>query len=110
MASSSPATERRRLNVSLLHRLIDQQLHSPLDALTLARRLLHQHEEHVLLGIDDEIAAARAVPFQLADVAGRRRFGVAGIGPHRQSKPEAETIAGEIEVVALDAGAGTDLV
>src|SRR5690242_2456362 len=49
---------------SVLHGFIDQLLQRPLDALAFARSLLQQHEEHVLLAVDHEVAAAGAVPFQ----------------------------------------------
>src|SRR5579864_7196259 len=66
------ATIPRRVKPSVLHRFIDQLLQGALDALALGRRLLQQHEEHVLLAVDHEIAAGGAVPFQFAEIAGRR--------------------------------------
>src|SRR5215471_177624 len=69
-----------RTRTSVLHCLIDQLLQRPLHALALAWCLFQQDEEHVLLGIDHKIAAGSAVPFQFADIAGRRRLGVARIG------------------------------
>src|SRR3954453_5600871 len=104
------AINARRPNMSILHRFINQLLQCPLHALALGRGLLQQHEEHVLLGVDHEIAAGGAVPFQFAEIAGRRRFCVAGIGADRKSETEAETIAGEVEIIAIDARLGADLV
>ena len=68
-ARAPPKAARRRTKPSVLHRFIDQPLHRRLDALALRRRLLQQHEEHVLLAVDHEIAAAGAVPFQFAETS-----------------------------------------
>src|SRR6266404_5675627 len=103
-SASAAATLQRRVKLSVLHRFIDQLLYCLLDALALRGRLLQQHEKHVLLAVDHKIAAAGAVPFQLPQRSRRRRLGVAGIGANRKPEPEAEAIAGEIEVVAPDAG------
>src|SRR4030081_2312191 len=95
---------------SILHRLIDQPLQRRLDALALRGGLLHEDEEHVLLAVDDEIAAGGAVPFQFAERARRRRFCIAGIGAYREPEPKAKTVAREIEVVALYPRPRPDLV
>src|SRR6478736_4000971 len=108
--SASAAMARRRERPSVLHRFIDQLLYRLLNRLTLRRRLLQQHEKHVLLAVDHEIAAAGAVPFQFAQRTRRWRLGVAGIGANRKTEPEAEAIAGEIEIVAPDARARADLI
>src|SRR6266852_7777888 len=102
--TSAAATKTRRAKPSILHRFIDQLLYGLLNALALRGRLLQQHEKHVLLAVDHKIAAAGAIPFQLPQRSRRRRLGVAGIGANRKPEPEAEAIAGEIEVVAPDAG------
>jgi len=39
---------------------MDDLLEGPLDTMAFRRRLLKQHEEHVLLGVDHHIAAAGA--------------------------------------------------
>src|SRR6266481_2024759 len=105
MRSASPAAkQRRRAKPSVLHRFIDQLLYCLLNGLALRGRLLQQDEKHVLLAVDHEIAATGAVPLQFAERTRRRRLGVAGIGADRETEPEAEAIAGEIEVVAPDAG------
>src|ERR1700761_5131034 len=52
---------------SVLQGLIDHLLDCRLDLLPLRRRLLEQHEEHVLFAVDYEIAAAGAIPFQFAE-------------------------------------------
>src|ERR1700712_229186 len=95
---------------SILHRLIDQLLQRRLDALALRGRLFHQDEEHVLLAVDDEIAAAGAVPFQFAERARRRRFGDAGIGAYAEAETVAEPVAREIEVIPRDPGTGPDVI
>src|SRR5258708_31934589 len=84
---TSAATNPQRPQVSVLHRFIDQLLQRALDALALGRRLLQQHEEHVLLAVDHEIAAGGAIPFQFAERTRRRRFCIARIGTHRKTKP-----------------------
>src|SRR5262245_45157208 len=56
MASAAAARQRRAL-LSVRQRFIDQQLERALDALTFRRRLLQQHEEHLLLLIDHHVAA-----------------------------------------------------
>src|SRR6266516_5970757 len=104
-SATAAARLQRRAKPSVLHRFIDQLLDCLLDRLALRGRLLQQHEKHVLLAVDHEIAAAGAVPFQFAERTRRRRLGVAGIGANRETKPEAEAVAGEIEIVAPDAGA-----
>src|ERR1700744_223719 len=108
-ASADAASKRRRdrplvlKSLLVLQRLIDQLLQRRLDLLAFRRGLLQQHEEHVLLRVDHEAAAAGAVPFQFAELAGRGRLGVAGIGAHPDAQPVAESIAGKIEIVAVDA-------
>src|SRR6185437_8974044 len=109
-ATSASAAQMRPANPSVLHRFIDQLLDRLLDALPLRRRLLHQHEKHVLFAVDDEVAAAGAVPFQLAKRTRRRWFCVAGIGADAKAEPEAETIAGEIEIVAIDPRVRPDMI
>src|ERR1700681_2478416 len=109
-SASAAARLRRRVKPSVLHRFIDQLLRRPLDALTLRGRLLQQHEKHVLLAVDHEIAAAGAVPFQFAERAGRRRFCISRIGAHREAEPETEAVAGKVEIVAWDAGLRPDMV
>src|SRR2546430_17140717 len=59
---SAAATRRRPAKTSVLQRFIDELLEGPLDTLAFRRRLLKQREEHVLLGVDQHIAAAGAVP------------------------------------------------
>src|ERR1700712_411974 len=95
---------------SILHRLINQLLQRRLDALALRGRLLHQDEEHVLLAVDDEITTGGAVPFQFAERARRRWFGVAGIGAHAEPEAIAETVARKIEVIPRYAGCGPDMI
>src|SRR3954454_1305747 len=56
------------------------------------------------------IGAAGAVPFDLADRAGRRRHRLARIGADAKAVAEAKAVAGKIEIVALDAGARTDVI
>src|SRR6185437_14277181 len=83
----SSAMKTRRLNgPSLLQRFIDQFLERLLNALTLGRCHLHQQKRHLLLGIDDEIRAARAVPLQLAEIAGWRRLGISRIRPDTEAE------------------------
>src|SRR5438270_2252168 len=94
------ATQSLNAAPSVLHGFIDQLLDGLLDALPLRGRLLQQHEKHVLLAVDHEIAAAGAVPFEFAERARRRRLGIAGIGAHAQTKPEAKPVAGEIQKIA----------
>src|SRR5262245_35692328 len=78
---ASAARTRWRLATPLvLHRFIDKLLQGPLDALTFRRRLLQDHEEHLLLAVDHHVAAAGAVPFQFAERSRRRRFCVTWIG------------------------------
>src|SRR3954471_3460440 len=77
----------------ILQCLVDELLQRGLDALALRGGLLHQDEEQVLLAVDDKIAAAGAVPFQFAERAGRRRFGIAGVGADAEAEPEAEPVA-----------------
>src|ERR1700739_3758107 len=109
-SSASAAIQPTRRPSSVLHRLIDQLLHHRLDLLALRRRLFQEHEEHVLLAVDCEIPAPGAAPFQLAERAGRRRFGVAGIGAYAEAEPEPEPVARKVEEVAIHAGAGSNLV
>src|SRR5262245_8529284 len=93
--NTSAATARQRTAIfSVRQRFIDEQLERALDALTLRRRLLQQHEEHLLLGINHHVAAAGAVPFQLTERSRRRRLGVAGIGAHGKPQPHAKSVAG----------------
>src|SRR3979409_1988591 len=99
ISSASAATRRRREIPSVLHRFIDQLLYRLLDRLALRGRLLQQHEEHVVLAVDHEIAAAGAVPFQLAERAWRRRFGIARIGAHRKTEAETEAVTRKVEIV-----------
>src|SRR2546429_8630013 len=103
-SARAAARLQRRAKPSVLHRFINQLLDCLLDRLALRGRLLQQNEKHVLLAVDHEIAAAGAVPLQFAERTRRRRLGVAGIGADRETEPEAEAIAGEIEVVAPDPG------
>src|SRR3954451_19078749 len=91
---------------SVLHRFIDQLLQRRLDALALRGGLLHQDDEHVLLAVDDEIAAGGAVPFQFAERARRRWFCNAGIGAHREAAAVAQSIARKIEIIPRNAGPG----
>src|SRR6516162_340274 len=108
--ASAAAMRTRRKAPSILHGFIDELLQRPLDALALARRLLHQHEEHVLLAVDHEIAAGGAVPFQFAEIARRRRSGVARIGPDRETEAKAKAVAREVEIVAPNGCARADRV
>src|SRR6201996_8356748 len=94
----------------IFQRFIDQLLDRRLDFLTLRWRLLKQHEEHVLLAVHCEIAAASAVPFQFAEIARRRRFGMTGIGANADAKSIAKAVARKIEIVALDTGVRPDLI
>src|SRR5258706_9849929 len=77
-SASAAAKPRRRAKPSVLHRFIDELLEGPLDALAFRRRLLKQHEEHVLLAVNHHIAAACAVPFQFAQRSRRRRLPLPG--------------------------------
>src|SRR3954451_13841834 len=95
---------------SVLHRFIDQLLQRRLDALALRGGLLHQDDEHVLLAVDDEIAAGGAVPFQFAERARRRRLCNAGIGAHREAEAVAEPIARKIEIIPRDSGPSPDVI
>src|SRR5436305_5892333 len=95
---------------SILQGFIDQLLQRRLDALALRGGLLHQDEEHVLLAVDHEVAAAGAVPFQFAKRARRRRFGVSGIGAHAKAEAEAKPVARKIEIVPLNAGARPNMI
>src|ERR1700722_9496442 len=90
---------------SILHRFVDQLLQRRLDAHALAGGLLQQHEEHVLPAVDHEIAAAGAVPFQLAERARRRRLGYARFGAHAKAQPVTEAIPREIKNLVGNAGA-----
>src|SRR5260370_41611782 len=103
-SATAAAKPQRRVKASVLHRFIDQLLYCLLDRLALRRRLLQQHEKHVLLAVDHEITAAGAVPFQFAERARRRGFRVPRVGAHGKSESKTKTLAGEIEVVAADAG------
>src|SRR5205814_10389801 len=103
-SARAAARLQQRAKPSVLHRFIDQLLDCLLDRLALRGRLLQQHEKHVLLAVDHEIAAAGAVPFQFAERTRRRRLGVAGIGADCETEPEAEAIVGEIEEVAPGPG------
>ena len=47
---------------------MDELLEGPLDTLAFRRRLLKQHEEHVLLGVDHHMAAAGAIPDKKASL------------------------------------------
>src|SRR5438270_13479402 len=109
-SASAAARLQRRAEPSVLHRFIDQLLDCLLDRLALRGRLLQQHEKHVLLAVDHEITAAGAVPFEFAERARRRRLGIARIGADAETEPEAKAVAGEIEEVALHAGAWSDMV
>src|SRR5438045_8656154 len=100
------ATQSLNAAPSVLHGFIDRLLDGLLDAVPLRRRLLQQHEEHILLAVDHEIAAAGAGPFEFAERA-RRRLGIAGIRADAETQPETEPVAGEIEKVALHAGASS---
>src|SRR5438132_13198667 len=64
--ASAIATRRQIAEASILQRFIDQLLDFALDPLPFRWRLLQQQEKHILPGIDDEVAAAGAVPLQLA--------------------------------------------
>src|SRR6266550_6008961 len=97
--ASVAAKLRRRAKPLVLHSFIDELLEGPLDALAFRRRLLKQHEEHVLLAVDHQIAAAGAVPFQFAQRSRRRRLGVTGIGAHGKPKPHAEAVTGKIVMI-----------
>src|SRR5438067_6975635 len=99
------ATQSLNAAPSVLHGFIDQLLDGLLDALPLRRRLLQQHEKHVLLAVDHEITAAGAVPFEFAERARGRRLGIAPIGADAETQPETKPIAGEIEKVTLHARA-----
>src|SRR5258705_8511027 len=96
-SASAAAKPRRRAKPSVLHRFIDELLEGPLDALAFRRRLLKQHEKHVLLAVNHHIAAACPVPFQFAHRSRRRRLGVAGFGPTASPNPHAEASPGEKE-------------
>src|SRR3982074_1559580 len=109
-SASAAATRHRRVKLSILHRFIDQLLYCLLDRLALPGRLLQQHKKHILLAVDHEIAATGAIPFQFAQRTRRRRLGIAGTGANRETEPEAEAIAGKIEVVAPDAGTRTHMI
>src|ERR1700692_2378918 len=98
-SASAAAKLQRRAKPSVLHRFIDQLLYCLLDRLALRGRRLHQDEKHVLFAVYHEVAATGAVPLQFAERPRRRRLGVAGIGADRETEPEAEAIAGEIEIV-----------
>src|SRR6202022_2076523 len=93
------ATQHRRAKPSVLHRFIDQLLHRRLDAPPLRGCLFHQHKKHVLLAIDHEIATTGAVPFEFAERARRRRFGVPRIGAYPETKPVAEAVTGKIKKI-----------
>src|SRR5258708_40171586 len=103
-STTAAAKPQRRVKASVLHRFIDQLLYCLLDRLALRRRLLKQHEKHVLLAVDHEITAAGAVPFQFPQRARRRGFRVSSVGAHGKTEPKTKTVAGEIEAVAPDAG------
>src|SRR5258707_15642118 len=97
-SASAAAKPRRRAKPSVLHRFIDELLERALDALAFRRRLLKQHEEHVLLAVDHHIAAAGAVPFQFAERARRRWFGVAGVGANGKTEPKPKSVTKKMEV------------
>src|SRR5450759_843605 len=107
---SAAATARRHMNPSVFHCFINELLQGALNALAFCGRLLQQHEKHVLLAVDHEIAPTGTVPFQFAQRPRRRRLGVAGIGAHRKTEPETEAVAREIEIIAPHARARPDLV
>src|ERR1700737_4826638 len=108
--ASAAATQRPHAEPSVLQRFINQLLYFALDSLPLGRSLLQQDEKHILLAIDDKIAAAGAVPFQLAERAGRRWLGVPRIGAHAKTQTKAKTIARKIVIVARHARARPDVV
>src|SRR5882724_655368 len=91
-------------------RVVDQFPERGRDALALGLGLLQQDVDHVEFWIDAEISAAAAVPFQLADRAGRRRLGNARIGAHGDAVAIAKAVAGKVPVVAADAGARSDVI
>src|ERR1700686_3131236 len=91
-------------------RVIDQLLEGGRDAAAFGLALLHHDVEHVQFRIDAEISAAAAVPFQLADRTGRRRFCISWIGPHPDAVAITKTVAGKIEIIPPDAGARPDMV
>src|ERR1700730_8872710 len=104
------ATQSRNAAPSVLHGFIDQLLDGLLDALPFCRRLFQEHEEHVLLAVDHEITAAGAVPFEFSERAWRRWFCIPRIGADTETEPEAKTVAGEIEIIALHARPRPDMV
>src|SRR5262245_29912738 len=91
-------------------RVVDQRLEGGQDAATLVLGLLQHDVEHVQAGIDAEIGAAAAVPFEFADRAWRRRFGVSRIGAYAKAVAIAEAIAGKVVVIPPNAGARPNVV
>lgn len=109
-AASAATIKRRRPAACLVfHRFIDQLLEGPLDALAFRRRLLKQHEEHVLLAVDHHAAAGGAVPFQFASAIPAAAAWCYRDRYARQI-PVPKPSPGEIEIVPLNAGALTDMV
>src|ERR1700741_2114943 len=49
--ANAAAARQRSAVFSICHRFMDEQLGGPRDALAFRRRLLHQHEEHLLLAV-----------------------------------------------------------
>src|SRR5258706_2976326 len=107
-SANAVAMPRPRTGASVLQRFIHQLLYFALDPLPFRGSLLQQDEQHVLPGIDDEVAAAGAVPFQFAERPRRRRFGVAGIGANAKTQAETKPVAREIIEVARHAGLRPD--
>src|SRR3954451_5353739 len=95
---------------SLPQRVVDDLLQRRLDAGPLGWRIFQKNKEHVAGRIDHEIGAAGAVPFDLADRAGRRRHRLARIGTDAKPVAEPKAVARKIEIVAFDPGAGPDVV
>src|SRR5215471_10590066 len=90
--------------------IIDQFLERNPGVGAIFMRLLHHDIDHVEFGIDAEVSAAAAVPFQFANRTRRPWFCLARIGAHGEAIAVPEPIAWKIEVVAPDARARSHMI
>src|SRR6266576_4042716 len=96
--------------MSLLERVVNDLLQCYLNMQADGRAILHHNEKHVLGAIDHEVDAGGAVPFDLPERARRRRHSVTGIGADAEAIAKSETVAGVVEIVALDARVRSDVI
>src|SRR6266403_3669214 len=106
----TPARRYRVFAASLLKRVVNDLLQRYLNVHAPGWRVFHHNEKHVLGAVDHDIDPGGAVPFDLAERAGRRRHRIAGIGADAETIAESETVAGIVEIVARDARPRPDVV